>query len=115
MKLAGLFLELVVLTEYLFVCEVLHVLVDAELHEHVQLRLSEDEQREHEHADQDQVHEEDRDVVAVASVHSDEHAVGLLKPDHVEKVEGAIDDNLGYQQVEQDRFAVEVGLLYQQD
>jgi hypothetical protein len=48
LQFVRLLLELVVLTDDLFVSQVLHVLVNSQVHQHVQLSLAKYQQHEHE-------------------------------------------------------------------
>ncbi len=113
LQLARLLLELVILTDDLLVRQVLHVLVNAQIHKHVQLGLAQDKQHEHEHSDQNHVHEKDAHVVRVARIQDPVGTVWLLKPIDVEDVKACVEQNLTHDKPEKKTFWSKVVLLAQ--
>lgn len=115
LQLVRLLLQFVILADDLLVGEVLHVLVDAEFDQDVQLALAEDQEHEHENRYQHYVHEEDGDVVGETRIHHVVVPVILLESDNVEDIERGVEQDLDKHQDEQDCLWSEVLLPREED
>ena len=115
LQLIWLLLQLVVFTDDLLVSEVLHILVDAQLHQDVELSLSEYEKDKNKDCDQYDVYEENRDVVGETSIHNVVVTVFLLQPVDIEDVETSVQQDLEHDQGEEERLGPEVVLSRQHD
>jgi hypothetical protein len=89
-----LLLQFVVLADDLLVSEVLHILVDPQLHQDFELTLSKDEQHKHKDGDQNDVYEEDGDIFGETRIHNVVVSVILLQPVDIEDVEASVQQDL---------------------
>lgn len=91
-----LFLELVILTDDLFVSQILHILVHSQVNEDIQLSLAKHEKHEHQDCYQYYVHEKDTNIVTVTCVQDPVGTVRLLKPVNVKNIKPSVKKDLAH-------------------
>ena len=108
LQFVRLLLELVVLADDLFVSQVLHVLVNSQVHQHVQLSLAKYQQHEHEDCYQHYVYKKYAHIVTVTCIQNPVGTVQLLKPVNVENIKPCVKKDLSHYHSKKETLGFEI-------